>query len=297
MVKLLYFVRAALAGIRASPFVHFVAALTLAVALFSLGLARYGYQATRLALAAWGSQVEVTLYLTDATSPEEGRALAEQIWRADGASARFIPREEALARLRQELGEAGDVLTDLPKNPLPASVEARLPAGLRTSTAIAGLAARWAKLPGVESVEYGREWVERIEALGRAVRGAGVLLLLAVVVAAVVVVAAALQLAIASRREEIEIQKLVGATDAFVKAPFLLEGVFQGLLGAALACGGLLVLARSLGPHLSRAAAFVAQGLSFPPLLDWRSGLELLGAGAALGLAGSLLAVRRFLRV
>ena len=128
-------------------------------------------------------------------------------------------------------------------------------------------------------------------------RGAGALILLIVLLAAVTVVAATLQLAIYARREEIEIQKLVGATDTFVKAPFLLEGLLQGAVGAALACGGLWLFAHYLGPHLGRAVAFAIQGIGFPALVDSRSALELCGAGMALGLVGSLLAVRRFLRV
>lgn len=297
MVKLLYFVRAALSGLRTSPFVHFVACLTIAVALFAVGLARFGVRATSLALESWGSEVEVTLYLAEGLPEADARALVETLAREDGGEVRLVPADEALARLRRELGADGDVLQGLPKNPLPDSIEIRPPATQRSASAIAALAARWQGLPGVASVEYGREWIERLEGLGRAVRGAGALGLLVVLLASVVVIAATLQLAIHARREEIEIQKLVGATDTFVKAPFLLEGLLQGALGAGLACAGLWAFARYLGPHVGRAVAFAVQGLSFPPLMDLRGGLELGGAGLALGLVGSLLAVRRFLRV
>jgi cell division transport system permease protein len=297
VVKLKYFLHAALAGLKQSPFVHFVAALTIAVALFSVGLARFGVDALDRALASWGSEVEITVYLKDSLKPEDALALAEGVRRQDGGEVRLVSAEQALSRLRRDLGPSGDVLTNLPKNPLPASLEIRPAPQLRSASAIALLAAKWSKIEGVESVEYGREWIERLEGLGKAVRGAGALVLLIVLLAAVTVVAATLQLAIYARREEIEIQKLVGATDTFVKAPFLLEGLLQGAVGGGLACGGLWLFARYLGPHLGRAVAFAVQGIGLPALIDARTALALTGGGMVLGFVGSLLAVRRFLRV
>ncbi|HEY3449344.1 MAG TPA: ABC transporter permease [Myxococcales bacterium] len=297
MTRIFYFLRAAFSGLRQSPFVHLVAALTIGVAMFAVGLARFGSQAADRVLDTWGTGVEVSVYLVDGLPLEEAQALVAKLQKEDGGEVRLVLPDEALGRLRKDLGEAGDVLENLPKNPLPASIEIRPSPAQRSAGAISALAQKWKKLPGVSSVEYGREWVERLEMLGRAVRGAGALLLLIVLLAAVTVVAATLQLAIYARREEIEIQKLVGATDSFVKAPFLLEGVLQGLLGAGLGVAGLYAVARYLGPQVGRAVSFAIEGLSFPALVDPRSAAELGGMGMALGLLGSLLAVRRFLRV
>lgn len=297
MTRLFYFLRAAFSGLRQSPFVHLVAALTIGVAMFAVGLARFGSQAADRVLDTWGSGVEVSVYLADGLPVDEAKALAARVQKEDGGDVRLVMPDEALGRLRKDLGEAGDVLENLPKNPLPASLEVRPAAAQRSAGAIAALAQKWKKLPGVASVEYGREWVERLEMLGRAVRGAGALLLLIVLIAAVTVVAATLQLAIYARREEIEIQKLVGATDYFVKAPFLLEGVLQGLLGAGLGVGGLYAIARYLGPQVGQAVAFAIEGLSFPALIDLHGAAALGGVGMLLGLAGSWLAVHRFLRV
>jgi cell division transport system permease protein len=297
VVKLLYFLRAALAGLRTSPSVHAVAALTVSVALVLAALARFALEASTRTLESLGSDVEVTLYLKDDVKPDQARALLTRLQREEGGAFTLVSADEALARLRAELGGAGAVLSNLPKNPLPASIEVRPPADRRSVARVAEMASRWSGLPGVGSVEYGREWMERLEQLQRAARGAGALAVLIVLVAAVVVVAATLQLAIYARRQEIEIQKLVGATDGFVRAPFLLEGILQGLMGAFLAAGGLWTLSRYLGPPLSRALAFILAGLTLPSLVDPRALLQLCGAGAVLGLVGSLLAVRRFLRV
>src|SRR5262249_41118994 len=116
-------------------------------------------------------------------------------------------------------------------------------------------------------------------------------------IATVVIVSATLQLAIYSRREEIEIQKLVGATDRFVKAPFLIEGVLQGVLGALCALLGLWAFAAFAGPPLQALFAFLIGPTGGPGLLTAALAAELVGAGAALGLCGSFVAVGRFLRV
>lgn len=157
MVRLLYFTRAALAGLKASPFVHAVAALTVAVALFAASLARFALEAGSRALDAWGRDVELTLYLKDDVSADAARALAEHLRTEEGGFAEVVTAEQALERLRSELGNAGDVLSNLPKNPLPSSIEARPPAGRRSAAQVAELAARASALPGVASVEYGRE--------------------------------------------------------------------------------------------------------------------------------------------
>jgi cell division transport system permease protein len=118
-----------------------------------------------------------------------------------------------------------------------------------------------------------------------------------VVIATVIIVASTLQLAIYARRDEIEIQKLVGATDRFVKAPFLLEGLFQGLIGAGVAMAGLWAFALAAGPRLSELFAFLLGPGAHLAVVDPAAFAELAGAGCGLGLCGSFLAVGRFLRV
>ncbi|MFN7131656.1 MAG: cell division protein FtsX, partial [Myxococcales bacterium] len=297
LTKLLYFLRSALGGFRQSPFIHAVAALTIAVAVLVTGIARFALSAAERVLAAWGEDVELTLFLRPEVSEAQARALAEKLAREEGASAEFVSADVALERLRGELGSAGDVLQDLPKNPLSHTLEVKPAAGLQGARAVHALAEAWTLLPEVESVEYGREWVDRLERLTNESRHAGLFLFAAIVIAAVVVAAATLQLGIYARREEIEIQKLVGATDAFVRAPFLIEGLLQGVLGAAVAVAALLTIESYLGPAVSSAFRFAAGSVGGLQLVDATGAALLLGLGAVLGFVGSLLAVGRFLRV
>jgi cell division transport system permease protein len=146
----------------------------------------------------------------------------------------------------------------------------------------------------VVEVDYGREWLDRIEALGRSMRNFGSGALALVLAAALLVVANTIRLAVYARRDEIEIMKLVGATNAYVRTPFLLEGMLQGLAGAILAVLGLEIVQRVVIPRAAAAFSFAA-GAAAPNLLPAHLGI-LLGAGALVGLLGSYLAVARFLR-
>jgi cell division transport system permease protein len=204
---------------------------------------------------------------------------------------------DAADRLRRELGDLGDALKDLPDNPLPASVELRIPPASRTPEALRALAGEIQKSPAVTGVDYGEQAVARLSSISAATKYGGAVAFIIVVVATIIIVAATLQLAIYARRDEIEIQKLVGATDRFVKVPFLIEGLFQGLLGAGLAMAGLWAFGLAAGPRMNELFAFLLGPGAQVTLWDPLAFLELGCAGCALGLCGSFIAVGRFLRV
>ncbi|HYX92329.1 MAG TPA: permease-like cell division protein FtsX, partial [Myxococcaceae bacterium] len=288
-----YFWRSAVLGIRHSPFVHLVAVSTLAIALFTAGLARGGMRLLRGLEESIGGEVEVTIYLADGISPERGEELAREIASGTGGQARYVAPAQALERLADELGDLAEAVTSLPRNPLPASVELRVPAELRAPERLAELARTLRASPGVAAVDYGQAAVERLSAISRALNVGGGVAFLVIVLATVITTSATLQLAIYARREEIEIQKLVGASDRFVKAPFLIEGLLQGLLGAALALSGLWAFSRWAGPRLDELFSFLVGRGHASRLLDARSFLEVVVAGCAVGLCGSLIAVGR----
>lgn len=296
VAKTAYFWRSAAQGLRHAPFVHFIAVLTIAIALFSAGLVR---SATRLLdelVGTLGGQVRLTVYLEEAASLTDAEAVERYAREQTGGAAQVITPEAALERLRGELGEVGEALGALPSNPLPPSVEVEVPAEARTPERLRALSDALKAMPHVTAVDYGEEAVARLSAIARALRYGGVAAWLIVALATIVIVSATLQLAIYARRGEIEIQKLVGATDRFVKAPFLLEGLLQGVLGALVALGGLAAFALLVGPRLSELFAFLV-GPSQPRLVTGQAILETLAAGCALGLTGSFIAVGRFLRV
>jgi cell division transport system permease protein len=283
--------RRALVNLWRAPLPSLLAVITIALALFLGGSLAFTVVGARALLASWGAQPAVTAYLDRALSDEQARGVADQVRAvAPETEVVFVSPAQALDRLRVQLGELGGALDGLSRNPLPATVEL----SPRRGGDLRALAGRVSQVPGVAEVDYGREWVDRLEALGSALRGFGTASLALVGLAALLVVANTIRLAVYARRDEIEIMKLVGATDRYVRAPFLLEGAVQGLCGAALAVSGLLAVQRLLLPRAAAAFAF-ASGAQAPHLSAQHCAL-LAAAGALVGLCGSYLAVARFLR-
>lgn len=297
LAKAAYFWRSAASGLRHAPFIHFVAVTTIAIALFSAGLAQGMGRMVDALIGSLGGEVQVTVYLSPALDEEGAEVLRERMVAISGGRASLVPPQAALARLANELGDLGEALAQLPENPLPPSLELEVPRDRRTPGALKALAQQLRAMPGVTGVDYGEEAVERLSAISKALRYGGWVAFAVVLLATVVIVSATLQLAIYARRGEIEIQKLVGATDRFVKAPFLIEGFLQGLLGAGVALAGLVTFERFAGPGLASLFSFLVGPGGMVPLLEPGIALELLAAGCALGLGGSFIAVGRFLRV
>ena len=298
LAHLRLFVATALRGMRQSPYVHAVAVLTLGLALFAVGLSLGVVRWVDALSGALGGEVELTVYLAEGHGQAQAEALADLARRrSPGATAAVVSPSAAMDRLGQQLGDLGAALEDLPQGPLPWSVEVRVAPEGRTPEVLSALAAELRALPAVSGVDYAEQAVARLEGLRRALRWGGLLALLLVAGVTVVVVSATLQLAIYARREEIEIQKLVGATDAFVKAPFLIEGVLQGLLGAGVAALALWATGRLAAPHAAQWLAFLVGPTGLPRLDEPAVLLQLCAAGVCMGLAGSFVAVGRFLRV
>lgn len=291
-----YFVRTALGSLWRSPFVHVIAIASLALSLVGYGVARLVDQQLEALIRSLGSDVELTVYVTDSVEAQQLESLRVALEVRTSGSAKVVTPAEALGRLAQQLGEQGHALTELHENPLPPSIELKLPPEGRDPAMLKALATQTRAVPFVTGVDYGEEALERLSTVVRALRLGGLIVFALVFVTAVIIVSATLQLAIFARREEIEIQKLVGGTDRFVRIPFLIEGMLQGLLASAAALGLTYALVRVLESDSGEAVAFLRLRGRF--MVDWpRLGAEQLGLGVSLGLLGSFVAVRRFLRV
>jgi cell division transport system permease protein len=204
---------------------------------------------------------------------------------------RIVSSDAALARFRRAYPDLGAALAELKEAPFPPSIEVRTRTRAPKGTGVA-IATAARKLPGVETAESEEEFGRRFTDALRIVRGAGLLLGAVLVIAAILSVASAIRLALDLHREEIEIMRLMGATEAAVRAPFWLHAATEGLLGGTLALGllwgtyrlGLYLLARDPHPVLS---------VFWVGFLDWR-GIALLPVlGAAAGLFGSMISLTR----
>ena len=291
MARPVYFVRRALDALRRGPFVTLVAIGTIFLAVFVTGIFAATLSAAERLLAAWGGEVEISVYLRPGADLAAARQAAAAV--APGRALETVTSAQALERLRASLGDQASVLEGVGDSVLPPSVEVRAP-GITLAEARA-LASRLESIPGAAEVDYGNAWLERLELFLRRARMVGLLLFGLLCGATAILVANTLRLAVYARRDEIQIMKLVGATDGFVGLPFLIEGLIQGMVGAGLAVGALLLSQAALLPRLRGAVALAAH-ISRPDLLPTPLLLALVAGGAGLGFLASALSVVRFLR-
>jgi cell division transport system permease protein len=291
--RLSYALQRSLRGMRQSPVGALVVTATVALALFAAGgLSSLGWIAER-ALATWSQALKLTVYLDDAATAEQREAVRSLLAERSGGVPRFVSKAEGLAELRKSLGDLGPVLDDLPENPLRDTLERPMTA--LTSGSFASVARDLARMPGVVDVDAGARWVEPVQRLLAALRLFGLTVFAFMGIATLALVSNTFRLAVYARRDEVEIMRLVGATDHFVRTPFLLEGVIQGTLGGLLAALALWATGHWFWPRAVSVLAPLTV-LGPEPLPVARALVGLVAAGAAMGLCASGLAVGRFLR-
>ncbi len=238
----------------------------------------------------WSRAAEMSVYLTDTVSAEERTAIEGRL--APGpiiAEREYVSKSDALDRFRRAFSDMASAIGSLDSNPLPASYEVRVRSTDEARAGIVPLADELRRMPGVADVRYDQEWLARLLSAVNVIRGVGLLLGAILTIAAALTVANVVRLALYARREELEIMQLVGAPEAYVRGPFVVEGVLQGGLGAlvavvVLAIGFWAVRARYLAPL---ASAVNLTSIGFLPL-----GLCLLlvVGGMAVGCAGGIVA-------
>ena len=248
---------------------------------------------------------EISIFLAAETPRERAAALAPQIRRiaqaerggqgGQGGRLEFIPREQALNTLKNKSGLA-DAVTTLGSNPLPDAYVLKLPGFQDAGDAgrIDTIAAQLKALPGVEYVQVDSAWVKRLAALLHVLRIALAFLAATLGVVVIAVVFNTVRLQVMNQREEIEVARLVGATDAFISRPFYYTGALLGLCAGALALGAVALALQPLNQAIAEFAHLYASEFRLAPL-GIAPAAALLATSAALGLLGSLLSVRRHL--
>lgn len=275
--------RDAFITVRRSPLLAALSVTTIAFSLFTLGL--FGLVALNIrdALDKLEDRVEIRAFVTDATTPDQlTQAAADVGTYPEVAAATIVTQEQALARAQRELGDFRDVFEGAT---LPASIDVKLKPGFRDPVTVKSVAARMKAFAFVDDIRYGEEWIERLYRLRNIAGIAGIALGLAFAVVSMIIIGASIRMAVLARAKEISIMRLVGATDGYIRRPFLIEGFAKGILGGLLALG-LTWLARTV---IDR---YVIHTLFFDERL---LALGLL-FGALIGLLGSAVSVGRHLR-
>jgi len=269
-----------------APLLSALSVTTIAFSLFVLGL--FGLVVVNLqdALRAIEERVEIVAYILPGT-PAEATAQALKDIQAfpEVQAANYVSEDDALARARAELVELRDVMEELERNPLPASIEVKLKPGFRDADHVSIVAERMRGFGFVDDVRFGRDWVENVDRLRGLAAAVGIVVGAAFAVVAIIIIGTTIRMAVLQRSREIAIMRLVGATDGFIRRPFLLQGAIKGLLG------GLVAVGLSFGAYL-----LINRYLLQSAFFTNGQALAIVGFGALIGLLGSATSVGRHLQ-
>ena len=288
-----YFVKETYKSIRRNGFMSFASISTVAVSLLVLGMFLMIFLNTNNLAQYLESQVQVSVYMQDNATGQELAAVKEKLTKMPGVvKVTQVSKTEALARFKKRWGDQDQLLNSLGKeNPFPNSFEVQVdnPERIKVLTPQIG------QLPKVETAKFGQEVVEHLFQLTKILRFGGILLVVFLAMATLFIISNTIRLTVFARRKEVIIMKYVGATDWFIRWPFLLEGMTLGFFGAVIAFILINSIYSGLLERIHATLAFLPLLPSSPLLLY--VDLFLLFAGTGIGALGSYISLRKFLRV
>ncbi len=288
---LAYFFEEALQSLWRSRLIGALSVGTIAVSLFVVGAFLAVAASLSEVVERWTQKVQVTFYLEDNLEDRIRKSLEDRL-KGDPAveSVELVSRAQALARFKSLFRDLSTLPDDLGQNPFPASFEVTLRSGHHSREEVTRLVAAYESAPGVEEAQYDLLWIERLATAVRLVRGAGALLGGILVLAGVFTISNVIRLTIYARQDELDIMRLVGATRAYVKGPFVVEGMLQGGVGGLLAVGLLALALRVLSRDAAAASELLGRtAITVSPALAF----ALVAGGMAVGVAGSLMSLGR----
>ena len=275
--------REALTASRRAPLLSALGIITIAFSLFAFGL--FGLVAIniRRALDQVEERVEVRAFVSDSTEIESVAAAMKDVGEFPEVDrVDYVSKEKALERARKEMGEFADVFE---AGVLPASIEVHLRPGMRSPAVVKSVADKIRTYSFIDDVRYGEEWVEKLYRLRNIATVAGIALGVAFAAVAVIIIGATIRMTVLARAKEISIMRLVGATDMFVRLPFLIDGLVKGVLGGLLALVFVWVANRVINEYFIQ-TIFFDREMIFVGVVG----------GALMGVVGSLVSVGRHLR-
>lgn len=295
--SLLYFPLRALRNMRQSPFLCTAAIATVAVSLTILAFFAIVVLNVQKLTSHWSKEVQIVAYMDQ--TPDQGQLKA---WMTEignlpeVAAVTYVSPAEAHNRFKTRLGQDAGLLDGLATDILPASLEITLKEDQRNRVGIGKVISHLRQDSRFSDLRYGQEWLEKFEAFVALLKMAGAFLGGFLLFAALFIVSNTIRLTLFARRDELEVMALVGGTPLFIKAPFLLEGAFQGAIGGCLALAGsymlyLVFLKEGLSSLL------LTTGVNTITFLPSHYGLAVILAGLTLGFLGSLLSLRKLVRI
>ena len=301
MSSLIYFFKQSLQGFARNLSTTLGSIITIFLSLFIIGVFLVSGSIVENVVKSVESEVSITAYVSDEASEADIAAAQEYIRGLDGVSSvAFTSKDQALEKFR-EMSSNAAIVDELGGNPLPASIDIEL-SDPQMVTDVANQIENSSQFKKIadennpaDSLKYGQRTVERLFSVTNYIRYIGLALIVLLVFIALVFINNTIRLAIMARRKEIAIMRLVGASNGFIRGPFLMEGALHAIIGAALAIGSIELIRNLALPRLQASLAFLP--IEVAPNTFLFIYLILLVAGLIIGLIGSMLAMRRYLKV
>ncbi|MEW5953754.1 MAG: permease-like cell division protein FtsX [Bacillota bacterium] len=289
---ILYYLAEALVSIRRNTWLSLASVGTVVVSLFILGGSLLVVLNANALAGTVEAGVEIRVFLEEELDERQTLAVGEQIASLAGVEeVEFIPRDQALEELKESFGDRRDFLEDLETNPLPDTYRVKT---LEVEQ-VPGVAREIEKIEKVEQVRYGQGVVEKLLSLTRWIRTAGLVAMGILAVASVFLIATTIRMSVYARRKEIGIMKTLGATDWFIRMPFVLEGMFLGAAGGLLALLFIYIGYFSLAGRVNSYLPFIQLITDRAELMPVFGGI--LGVSIVIGALGSSVSLRQFLKV
>ncbi len=292
----LYFVREALINMNRNKLTNGLAIGMIAVSLAIFGIFWLMYSNLHAVARRWTDEVHIILYLQEGITEDQRVNLDAKIRAIDTVTdLTYVSADEALTQFTDRLGDQAFLLEGLDANPLPASDEIQLEKKHRELSSVREVVNTLEGMPFIEDIQYGEQWLENLTAMIRLLEFIGIFLGVFLFLTVIFTISNTIKLTLYSREEDITIMKFIGATESFIKGPFLAEGVIRGFVGSVLS----LVLLFALYKLFSATMAYSSQSLlAFAKVsfLPWASIISMTLLGSFLGWCGSLLTLHKFLK-
>jgi cell division transport system permease protein len=292
-----YFLNEAISNLWANRFNNFVSIAIISFTLFAFGMFLLTAENLSSLIGKWTDAVQVNVFLAKNTSRDAASGLETAIKQSPCvAHYVFVSEEEAMRRFKVFYPGMKQLTDELETNPFPPSFEVTVRKEFQNKPAVMDLVNQLRGEKFVQDVEYDQDWIDRVQFVVEFIRIVGLFFGGILMFTATFSISNVIKLMVLSRRDEIEIMRLVGATNGFIKGPFLTEGILQGLVGGAIAVLLLFVMFTLIVQKLGgiQAPFFSADQLRF--LTPWMS-TAVIGGGMIVGFFGSLFSLTRLLRI
>jgi cell division transport system permease protein len=289
---LTYFFREALRRLWVSKRTSFVAVAMIAMSLFILGAFLLIAENLQRAVTRWQGRSHVNVFFDNDATPDQIHAVDGYLAaHPDLRTRHFVTPAQALVQFKRDFANLSDVVNQLDQNPFPASFEIDVVRGAVNPSKFDREVGELRAMSGVEQVQYDWEWVKRLQRLIDILNLVGLIAGGVLALAAAFTIANVIRLTMMMYREEIEIMRLVGATERIIRGPFLLEGIVQGTIGGAFAVG-LLYAVFEISRRMIAPSSSMLWGFLFATFLPWQKIAALVAGGMLSGWLGSWLSVR-----